>query len=128
MPADEQIRILKMIERGEINAEDGARLLEALDAADRRRAPATPPAGSVAGSGRNLRVRVTDTRTGRNKVDVTIPIGLVDVGLRMGARFAPEMEGIDLNQVAALIKQGATGQLVKIEDAADNEVIEIFVE
>lgn len=128
MSAEEQIRILKMIEQGEIKAEDGARLLEALDAADRRRTPATPPSGSVAGAGRSLRVRVTDTRTGRNKVDVTIPIGLVDVGLRMGARFTPEMEGIDLNQVAALIKQGATGQLVKIEDAEDNEIIEIFVE
>ncbi|MFZ2489639.1 MAG: hypothetical protein WAZ19_16140 [Anaerolineae bacterium] len=128
MPAEEQIRILKMIEQGEIKAEDGARLLEALDAADRRRTPATPPAGSVAGSGRNLRVRVTDTRTGRNKVDVTIPIGLVDVGLRMGARFVPEMEGIDLHQVAALIKQGNTGQLIKIEDPEDNEIIEIFVE
>lgn len=128
MSAEEQIRILKMIEQGEIKAEDGARLLEALDAADRRRTPATPPSGSVAGAGRSLRVRVTDTRTGRNKVDVTIPIGLVDVGLRMGARFTPEMEGIDLNQVASLIKQGATGQLVKIEDAEDNEIIEIFVE
>ena len=87
--AEERLRILKMVEQGQISAEDGSRLLEALSAGEQRRAPTTPPGVGAEAAGRWLHVRVTDTRTGRNKVNVTIPMGLVDVGLKMGARFAP---------------------------------------
>lgn len=126
--SDERLRILKMVEQGKISAEDGSRLLEALSAADRRRSQAGATAGQAAGSARWLRVRVTDARTGRNKVNVTIPMGLVDVGLKMGARFAPEMEGFDLTQLAEMIKSGATGKLVEVQDREDGELVEIFVE
>jgi hypothetical protein len=126
--SDERLRILKMVEQGKISAEDGSRLLDALSAADRRRSQAASTAGAAAGSARWLRVRVTDARTGRNKVNVTIPMGLVDVGLKMGARFAPEMEGFDLTQLAEMVKSGATGKLVEVQDREDGELVEIFVE
>ncbi len=126
--SDERLRILKMVEQGKISAEDGSRLLDALGAADRRRSQATSTAGAAAGSARWLRVRVTDARTGRNKVNVTIPMGLVDVGLKMGARFAPEMEGFDLAQLAEMVRSGATGKLVEVQDREDGELVEIFVE
>ena len=42
-------------------------------------------------------MRVTDTRSGKNKVNVNIPMGLVNVGIKMGARFAPQIEGKDMN-------------------------------
>jgi hypothetical protein len=126
--SDERLRILKMVEQGKISAEDGSRLLDALSTADRRRSQAASTAGAAAGSARWLRVRVTDARTGRNKVNVTIPMGLVDVGLKMGARFAPEMEGFDLTQLAEMVKSGATGKLVEVQDREDGELVEIFVE
>lgn len=126
--SDERLRILKMVEQGKISAEDGSRLLEALSTADRRRSQAAYPSAPAAGAGRWLRVRVTDARTGRNKVNVTIPMGLVDVGLKMGARFAPEMEGFDLAQLAEMVKSGATGKLVEVQDREDGELVEIFVE
>jgi hypothetical protein len=126
--SDERLRILKMVEQGKISAEDGSRLLDALSVADRRRSQAASTAGAAAGSARWLRVRVTDARTGRNKVNVTIPMGLVDVGLKMGARFAPEMEGFDLTQLAEMVKSGATGKLVEVQDREDGELVEIFVE
>jgi len=117
-----------MVEQGQISAEDGSRLLEALSGAERRRSQISPPPGAPTGSGRWLRVRVTDARTGRNKVNVTIPMGLVDVGLKMGARFAPEMEGFDLAQLSELVKSGATGKLVEVQDNEDGELVEIFIE
>ena len=126
--SDERLRILKMVEQGTISAEDGSRLLEALSASDRRRSQIPPPGGATTSSGRWLRVRVTDARTGRNKVNVTIPMGLVDVGLKMGARFAPEMEGFDLTQLAEMVRSGATGKLVEVQDQEDGELVEIFVE
>lgn len=126
---DERLRILKMVEQGQISAEDGARLLEALSAVDQRRQ--LPSGGTQAGSapsGRWFRVRVTDLQTGKSKVNVNIPMGLVNVGIKMGARFAPEMEGFDLAQLAELARSGATGKLIEVEDTEDGERVEIFVE
>jgi hypothetical protein len=126
---EERLRILKMVEQGQISAEDGARLLEAISAGEQRRQ--LPASGSQPGasqSGRWLRVRVTDLQTGKNKVNVNIPMGLVNVGIKMGARFAPEMEGFDLAQIAELARSGATGKLIEVEDTEDDERVEIFVE
>jgi hypothetical protein len=121
---EERLRILKMIEQGQVSAEDGARLLEALSTGERKNAQ-SPMAAS---SARWFRVRVTDLRTGKNKVNVNIPMGLVKVGMKMGARFAPEMEGMDLSQISEMVEAGATGKLVEIEDEEDGERVEIFVE
>jgi hypothetical protein len=124
--SDERLKILKMVEQGMISAEDGARLLEALGSAEQARI--APPNDSGAGSPRWFRVRVTDLSSGKHKVNVNIPMGLVNVGLKMGARFAPEMEGIDIERLTQLIRSGATGKLVEVEDVEDGERVEIFVE
>ena len=125
---EERLRILQMVEQGKISAEDGSRLLEALSSSNRKRSQIPAPGSTPSSSGRWLRVRVTDSQTGRNKVNVTIPMGLVDVGLKMGARFAPEMEGFDLAQLAEMVKSGATGKLVEVQDKEDGELVEIFIE
>ena len=119
--ADERMRILKMIEEKQITAADGARLLEALQAnAQEGSAPAN--------KARWLRVRVTDRASGKAKVNVNIPIGLMEVGLKMGARFAPDMAGMDLTAIQTAIKEGMQGKIVEVEDDDDNERVEVFVE
>ncbi|NLG48818.1 MAG: hypothetical protein GX552_01750, partial [Chloroflexi bacterium] len=75
-----------------------------------------------------FRVRVTDMHTGKTKVNVNIPISLVNVGMRMGARFAPEVEGMNLDQVIQAVKQGAQGKIIDVEDEEDGEHVEIYVE
>ena len=67
---EDRMRILKMLEEGKINAEEAAKLLEALGG----RAE-TGPAGKGERA-RWFRVRVTDTKTGRKKVNINIPLGL----------------------------------------------------
>ncbi|MEA3335182.1 MAG: hypothetical protein U9R25_04680 [Chloroflexota bacterium] len=124
--SDERIRILKMVEEGKVSAEDGARLLEALSAGEKQRTKQVTTTRSA--SPRWFRVRVTDLRTGKEKVNVNIPMGLVNVGMKMGARFAPEMEGIDLTEISELINSGATGKLIEVEDQEDGERVEIYVE
>lgn len=120
--AEERMQILKMIESRQISAEEGARLLAALDQADKgsRAAPAGAP--------KWFRVRVTDLRSGKQKVSVNIPMSLVEVGLKMGARFAPETEGLDLAEITRAIREGALGKLVDVEDQDDGERVEIYVE
>jgi len=120
---EERMQILRMVENGHINSEEASRLLEALahdnaanDQVELREAP------------RWFRVRVTDMRTGKRKVNVNIPMGLVNVGVRMGAKFAPEMAGIDTDEILRAVKEGAQGKLIDVEDEEDGERVEIFVE
>ena len=57
-----------------------------------------------------------------------IPIGLLDAGLKIGAHFAPEVEGVDLTQIMEAVRSGVTGKLVDVIDDEDGEHVEIFVE
>lgn len=118
---EERLKILKMVEDGKITAEEAAKLLKALSA----------PRASISSSGRSarwLRVRVTDTRTGKAKALVQIPFSLVEAGLKIGAHFAPEIEGIDMSVLMEALRSGQTGKLIDVYDDEDGEHVEIFVE
>ncbi len=123
--AEERMQILRMIEEGKISAAEGAELLRALDKSGRG-TKTEPLKGSS--SPRWFRVRVTDTGTGRNKVNVNIPMGLVNVGIKMGAKFAPEIEGTEYENIMEAIRSGQQGKIMDIFDEEDGERVEIFVE
>ena len=127
---EERMKILKMVEDGKVTAEDGAKLLAALDDSRKTapRPPMPPPAPGTTASGRWLRIRVTDVNTGRPKVNVNIPMGLVNVGLKMGAKFAPEVDGLDVQQITEAINSGMTGKIIDVMDEEDGEHVEIYVE
>lgn len=122
---EERMQILKMIEEGKISAGEGANLLRALDQNGRTQDP-EPLKG--ASNPRWFRVRVTDVNTGRSKVNVSIPIGLVNVGIKMGARFVPELaDGDEYQQIMDAIRSGKQGKIIEVEDD-EGERVEIFVE
>ncbi len=124
---EERMQILNMVAEGKISAEEGAKLLAALEP-DKGKKPAAPRAPSAPGESKWFRVRVTDLETGKNKVSVNLPIGLVDVGVRMGARFAPELADMDLGEVIEQVKSGAQGKIIEVEDQEDGEKVEIYIE
>jgi len=124
---EERMKILKMIDEGKISAEEGAKLLSALSDS-RSRAMTGSGLNRSAGTARWLRVKVTDVATGRSKATVQIPISLLDAGLKIGAHFAPEVEGVDLNQLMDAVRSGVTGKLVDVIDDEDGEHVEIYVE
>ena len=82
------------------------------------------------GKRRWLRVRVTDQVTGKQKVSVNLPMGLVDVGMKMGAKFAPEIDGLDLGELMSHLDASAIGggKIIDVTDDEDGERVEIFVE
>lgn len=125
MSSQERMQILKMIEEGKITPEDGAKLLEAL------RGTKSSPSGSVSqasgGSARWLVVRVTDMRSGRRKVNVNVPISLVGIGARIGAKFAAPMD-LDIEEIMNVVRSGRVGKIIDVQDDADGEHVEIFVE
>src|SRR5512136_2854248 len=118
---DERMQILNMIQNGQVSAEEGAKLLAALKAG----AKETPAAEG--GQPRWFRVRITDLNSGKSKVNVNIPMSLVNVGMKMGARFVPEAEGLDYEELAAAIQGGAQGKVIDVEDEESGEHVEIFV-
>ena len=118
--SDERMRILKLIEDHKITAEEGARLLTAMG--DTGSAPAGP------GAGKWLRIRVTDVASGRSKASVQIPIGLLDAGMKIGARFAPEVEGVNMTHVLDAVRAGVKGKIIDVTDDTDGEHVEIFVD
>ncbi|MEI7848731.1 MAG: hypothetical protein WCK35_23220 [Chloroflexota bacterium] len=124
--AEERMRILKMIDEGKISAEEGARLLSALS--ETRRGPNVSSSNRVSGAARWLRVRVTDLATGRSKATVQIPLALIESGMKIGAHFAPEVEGVDMPTIMEALRSGMTGRIVDVVDEKDGEHVEIFVE
>lgn len=122
---EERLQILKMIEEGKISAGEGAELLRALDRDGDQR---TDEPLKGASAPRWFRVRVTDIGSGKSKVSVNIPMGLVNAGIKMGARFAPDLEGVNFDEVTEMINSGAQGKIVDVVDNEEGERVEIFVE
>ena len=125
--AEERMQILKMIQEGKISAEEGAKLLQALSAGKSDKRTTSAPAGGGSDA-RWFRVRVTDLTSGKSKVNVNIPMGLVNVAIKMGARFAPNIEGEKYEEIVQAIKSGASGKIMDVSDDQDGERVEIFVE
>jgi len=122
---EERMKILRMIEEEKISAEEGAKLLSLLGSSDKAKS-STHHHRSAAP--RWLRVRVTDVNTGRSKASVQIPLSLVDAGMKIGAHFAPEIEGVEMDNVVDALKSGMTGKIIDVIDEEDGEHVEIFIE
>ncbi len=123
---EERMQILKMVAERKITAEEGAKLLSALEPEKKREARVVMTGGPS--TPRWFRIRVTDLETGRSKVNVNLPMSLVNVGIKMGARFTPEVEGVDFQDIVESIKSGAQGKIMDVEDVEDGERVEIYVE
>ena len=116
----ERNRILHLIESGNVTAEEAARLLDTIESkqehTDERKRK------------RIARVRVTNLATNRQKANVTIPVSLIDVGLRLGTRLVPQIRGSALEDLLRAIESGTTGRLLDLQDLEEGERVEIFAE
>jgi hypothetical protein len=121
--SEERLKILKMIDEGKISAEEGAKLLSALTQS--YKSPRKPTLSGQGAGTRWLRVRVTDTVTGKAKATVNLPIGLVDAGLNIASQYAPD---VAFDQLIEAINEGAQGKIIDVLDEEDGEHIEIFIE
>ena len=120
---DERTKILAMLEEGKITAEEAARLLKALS-------KGKSESRSVAASGESkwMRIRVKDTASGKTSVNVNVPPSLVNVGLKLGAQFVPDIDGVDLEEIDEALKSGLTGKIVDVYDEEEGEHVEIYIE
>lgn len=140
----ERQEILELLAKGKINAEEAAELLssgtakaaaekvaEPVPTPQKPAEPVPPEAPSVEATGKKpawFKVRVRNLETGKNKVTVNIPLRMVNFGLKLGKHFAPELEGLDYQELAGMMKTMDAGMLVEVEDEEDNEHVQVFVE
>ena len=114
--------ILNRLATGQISADEAAQLLR----------PSGPHSGTGKGTANLnrhwLHIRVTDLETGKQKVNVNLPLSWVEAGMRIGAQYRPEIAGFDFDDLVAQIHAGTEGKLVEVEDLEDNERVEIFVD
>jgi hypothetical protein len=120
---DERMQILKMLEEKKISAEEAARLLDAVGEGEPQQ-PQQEPHG-----GKRLRVKVTDPGTGKQKVNLRIPLGLA----KIAAKFIPPKakkqlaeEGVDVDEVLSQVMSENIGKIVDIE--SDDGLVEISIE
>lgn len=122
--SEERMKILEMVQEGKISAEDGAKLLAALTDSPKRRSRTINSSGSP----RYIRVRVTDTFSGKTKVSVNLPLAFVDAGLSIASNFMPQMDADSVEDLSEAIKSGISGKIIDVMDEEDGEHIEIFIE
>lgn len=124
--SEERIKILKMVQEGKITPEEASNLIATLE--KRKSIPPAPPPPLAPRIGRWFRVKVTDTHSGKTRVNVQLPIGLVNAGIKMGARLSPEIEGLDIDQLKQIINSGEMGKIVDVYNEQDGEHVEVYIE
>ncbi|MGC4190975.1 MAG: hypothetical protein QM589_07410 [Thermomicrobiales bacterium] len=145
---EDRLEILRLVENGLMSVEEASRILETLDRADRISAdplgfafgntatePISPPRPSVSPppppaamrgampAPRNVRIRISED--GETQLNLVIPFGLIDSGLKLAKRFAPESL-LDSRDIRTSIEEGFVGPLLDIYD--DGQHVEILIE
>jgi hypothetical protein len=121
--SEEKMQILKMVEDKKITVEEATELLATLDKDEE-----IIPRKDV----KWLKVRVY-TLDDQPKVNVNIPISLVDVGLKLAKKYDPKLkesglDKIDLDEILDAVKNGAEGKLVDVIDEEEQTKVKVYVE
>ncbi len=120
---DERLRVLKMLEAGQITADEAARLLDALQSSQGK--------AQARAAGRTLRVRAIDT-SGRTLADVRLPLSvaqtLARAGIRLGALWSPQLGDDALSGILGAVESGQPGRVVQWAEGETGRQVEISVE
>lgn len=132
--SEERLEILRLVENQTVTAEEAGRLLEALDRSDRSYAAsqATAPTAMFVPAApappmpqRSVRIRITNIASGKPQINLVLPYRLVDSGIKLAKRFAPE-HLLDSRDIRRSIDEGFSGPLLDMVDGEQR--IEIIVE
>ncbi len=112
--------ILQLLQDGKITLEEATQLLDTLEEYGEEQAPDQKP--------RRLHVRVTDNLTQETRVSFSLPISLVRMGLKLGVRFIPQLQGMDAAALEAALLHGEEGLIVDAVDEELDEHLEIYLD
>ena len=125
--SEERLIVLKMIEEGKVSVEDGANLLSSLEGSTPSRpSRPRPPAGPR--DLRMLRVMVNEGRSRKLKVNVVLPMALVDAGLNIASNYIDEDTEEHAAALLEAIRSGTTGKVLDYFAEEDGEHVQVFIE
>ena len=79
------------------------------------------PKGGVRYATCMLRIKIMANQVGSKPSSTAI-------GMKIGAHFAPEVEGVDMTNVMDALRSGVTGKIIDVVDEEDGEHVEIYIE
>lgn len=125
---EEKMMILKMVQDGKISANEAAILLESLDSGSKKKEDKKQSDESRKTEGKFFRVSITDTTTGKSRANIRMPLSVMGIGMRFGAHFAPQIDGVESEQLMDAIRNGQVGKIIDVFDDDDGEHVEIYIE
>ncbi|HEX7557431.1 MAG TPA: hypothetical protein VF338_12455 [Leptolinea sp.] len=129
MPSsEERFHVLKMIQEGKITAEEGVKLLDALERGETGQSKnKSSEQGRINSAPRWMRVVITDLNTKKEKINIRLPANVLNAGHKLGARFAPNLTGLNSEQIFQAVQMGETGKVIDIcdEDSCERVVISL---
>ncbi len=127
--SNERLKILKMVQERKISAEEGIELLDLISEKNPKgNASKTDSDTQARTAAQWFRVVVTDTQSGKTRVNVRLPVSLVNAGMKMGARFSPQIDGLDRKQLLEFLQSGTTGKVIDVLDDDGGEHVEVYIE
>lgn len=137
---EEQLEILRLVENQTISADEATRLLEALDRSDtahsqpswNRPPPPDPNTNATVRlpgkpRSRNVRIRITYISSKEARLNLVLPLGLLDSGLKMAKRIAPDRL-LEAKDIRDSVDEGFIGTILDILDEDEDERVEILIE
>ena len=124
---EEKMMILKMVQDGKITADEAAKLLESLESGSAKEGKKQNQS-PLKGEGKIFRVAITDTVTGKSRANIRMPLSVIGIGMKFGAHFAPQIEGIETGDLMDAIRGGQVGKILDVFDEEDGEHVEIYIE
>ena len=80
------------------------------------------------GEGKFFRVSITDTVTGKSRANIRMPLSVIGIGMKFGAHFAPQIDGVETGELMDAIRNGQVGKIIDVFDDEDGEHVEIYIE
>lgn len=114
---EEIMAILKLVEEGKITAEEGDRLIGALEAKTVRK-----------DEGKYFRILVNNHEG--KKVNLRIPLGLAGVLLHYipkDARMTLNEQKVDLEELIEIAREGKIGEILDLE-TEEGDIVKIWIE
>jgi len=132
---DERLRILTLVKNGRVEISEAIDLLRELD---RHESSAAQPEINEdkysTQSPRVLRILKTDTLNQKTLADITIPLDLLQAGMRVGANFYLDLASLNTDQLDLLVNEPLTfirlygDVLLDLEDEISNEHISLTLQ
>ncbi len=127
---EERRKILEMVAAGTITPEEAERLLDAVGAGSSEPSTAT----ATGRTPRWLKIRVTDMKSNKTRVNISIPVMLVKAALKLGARINiggfndKSLSNEELKTLEEALLSGEIGKIIDVYDEEEGEHVEIYLE